>query len=105
MSDYSALKTQMETRRQALQHKIERIKADVSKAHSADWSEQAQERENDEVLNSLGSEAEHEVAEINAALVRMENGEYGKCLSCGVEIPMARLQLRPEDPNCVKCAD
>ena len=36
--------------------------------HSADWSEQAQERQNDEVLEAIGNESQHELTQINVAL-------------------------------------
>ena len=39
---------------------------------SADWTEQASERENDEVLESLGNSSEQELSMINYALQRIE---------------------------------
>jgi DnaK suppressor protein len=51
---------------------------------------------------------EHELAElsaIDAALARMDRGEYGMCIDCGVEIPAARLQAAPETPRCVACQE
>ncbi len=41
---------------------------------------------------------------INAALVRIEQGEYGYCLDCGEPIPKARLRLDPTLPTCIECA-
>lgn len=43
--------------------------------------------------------------EIEAALVRMEKGEYGTCDSCGVSIPRARLHALPWARRCVHCAE
>lgn len=40
---------------------------------------------------------------IDAALVRIEEGTYGTCASCGNEIPAARLEARPESVYCVDC--
>ena len=72
---------------------------------SADWSEQATERENDEVLQSLGNAADEELAMINTALQRIENGRYFICSECGDEIPPERLELLPYSPLCVSCAE
>lgn len=84
-----------------------RIKAlvrDLSKPHSADSSEQAQERENDEVLEALLAEANEEIVLIKAALTRMEAGEYGVCTDCGDEINPQRLEAYPEAACCIDCA-
>jgi len=42
--------------------------------------------------------------QIDAALQRIEAGEYGDCVSCGEEIPTKRLQALPFAIRCVKCA-
>jgi RNA polymerase-binding transcription factor DksA len=43
--------------------------------------------------------------QIEAALVRIEDGLYGVCVECEAKIPKARLQVLPQTPHCVKCAD
>jgi len=42
---------------------------------------------------------------VEAALKRLEIGEYGKCSRCGAEIPEGRLQSVPETPYCLACAN
>ena len=41
---------------------------------------------------------------IKAALQRIDDGEWGYCLSCGEEIAEARLRHDPSTPTCIKCA-
>jgi len=72
---------------------------------SADWAEQASERENDEVLESLGNSSEQELEMIKFALHRIENGNYFNCDKCAEEIPPARLELLPFTAYCVNCAE
>jgi RNA polymerase-binding protein DksA len=72
---------------------------------SADWAEQATERENDEVLESLGNSAEQELLMINSALKRIDAGDYFRCSLCGEDIPVERLELLPFSSHCVSCAD
>jgi RNA polymerase-binding transcription factor DksA len=43
--------------------------------------------------------------QIEAALVRIEDGLYGVCVECEAKIPKTRLQVLPQTPHCVKCAD
>ena len=72
---------------------------------SANWTEQATERENDEVLESLGNVSEQELVMVNSALKRIDSGEYFTCSVCGEDIPAARLELLPFSTRCVNCAD
>ena len=41
---------------------------------------------------------------IQAALARIEEGEYGRCVECGEPISPARLDLDPAVPTCIGCA-
>jgi DnaK suppressor protein len=41
--------------------------------------------------------------QIELAIRRMERGEYGVCVRCEEEIPLARLRVRPEAQVCVRC--
>ncbi len=72
---------------------------------SADWSEQASERENDEVLESLGNSSEQALSMIKFALIRIDEGTYFRCAECGEQIPSARLDLLPFAAHCVDCAE
>lgn len=44
------------------------------------------------------------VVRIEAALSRIEQGEFGFCLECGEGIGKARLEHDPTLPNCISCA-
>ena len=45
-----------------------------------------------------------EIRRIDAALERVESGDYGYCLNCGEEIEPKRLQLDLATPVCIDCA-
>jgi DnaK suppressor protein len=45
-----------------------------------------------------------ELVRIEAALERVDEGEYGHCLACGEPIPEGRLALDPAATLCVACA-
>jgi DnaK suppressor protein len=45
-----------------------------------------------------------ELARIDAALTRFDDGEYGECLTCGEDIAPKRLALDPATPVCIGCA-
>lgn len=44
-----------------------------------------------------------ELDAIRAALGRMDRGTYGRCLSCGVWIPLERLRVQPAAGQCLVC--
>ena len=92
--------------KQHLTDRITAIDRDIRhEGMSADWSEQASERENDEVLESLGNTSEQELLQIKYALRRIEDGTYFYCDKCGEDIPQARLDLLPFTAHCVSCAE
>lgn len=43
------------------------------------------------------------IKKVNQALQRIEDGEYGYCDSCGVEIGLKRLEARPTATLCIDC--
>jgi DnaK suppressor protein len=100
-------KTDIEARLQrkllTLQHRLKNITADVTKEHSCDFAEQAQERANDEVIDAIGNETRNTIRHIHSALRRLEGGQYGICESCGDDIDRKRLEVLPEATHCTLC--
>jgi len=92
--------------KQEVSGRIDAIDRDIRhEGMSADWSEQASERENDGVLESLGNSSEQELSMIKFALMRIDEGNYFSCNECGDDIPLARLDLLPYTALCVNCAE
>lgn len=52
-------------------------------------------------LLSLVETARERLATVDAALAKMDRGEYGICEVCGAPIPEARLEARPMSVRCV----
>jgi len=101
--DVSVMKSELEQRLATMQGRLASIKKDVTQGYSGDSAEQAQERENDEVVDAIGNETAQSIRSIKAALVRIEEGTYGSCAVCGSEIGEARLKVVPEATRCVDC--
>lgn len=87
-----------------LEERLAHVAKDLGSSHSADSSEKAVERENDEVLAGIGQETRASIQQIRAALARIEAGKYGICVLCGEAIKPARLEAIPETVVCVGCA-
>ncbi len=58
----------------------------------------------DGLLALMESERET-LAEVETALQAMEEGTYGRCVSCGREIEPARLEARPYARRCIVCQE
>ena len=106
MQEQEKLKQKLLVMKRETSQRISAIDRDIRhEGMSADWAEQATERENDEVLESLGITAEQELIMINSALKRIDAGDYFQCSLCGEDIPLERLELLPFSLHCVSCAD
>lgn len=101
---YEELRQELETRLAELQARLASLKADAAQSHSADSAEQAQERENDEVVDAIGNETRISIRIIQTALEKIADGTYGACEGCGEDIGVDRLRAVPEATHCVDCA-
>ena len=68
--------------------------------HMADMASDSYDRELS--LNIAGEEQEI-VYEIDEALKRIEEGKFGKCISCDKKIPQKRLNAVPYAKYCIQC--
>ncbi len=68
--------------------------------HMADDANQTSEQE---TMITLQRGAERQLSQVNAALVRINNGTYGICANCGRQISPARLSARPFSTLCINC--
>jgi DnaK suppressor protein len=70
--------------------------------HMADIGTDAYEQE---FTLSLMQNEEDTLSMIESALERIEEGTYGECEECGINIPKTRLTAIPYAPMCVRCAE
>ncbi|PFG20850.1 TraR/DksA family transcriptional regulator [Serinibacter salmoneus] len=75
--------------------------ANIDDEHDPEGATIAFEREQVRAL-SRGTTAQ--LAQVEAALIRMAEGTYGVCEVCGESIPEGRLEARPTASRCVRHA-
>ena len=68
--------------------------------HLADTATETYDRELDYTLEE---NSEHVLAEIEAALKRVEEGTYGICANCGKPVAVDRLDALPWATLCIDC--
>jgi DnaK suppressor protein len=71
----------------------------------ADRLDRAAGLEQQGILENLHSVESRELAEIDAALRRVEQGTYGRCQACGEHIGPVRLHAVPEARFCIRCLE
>jgi DnaK suppressor protein len=69
--------------------------------HDPEGTTLAWERSQADAVRRTASERRAAIAD---ALVALDEGRYGICISCGRPIPEARLEARPWATLCVECA-
>ena len=76
--------------------------ADHFAGHTDSAAQTATERDLEFALD------DHETTElvaVDAALQRISAGTYGRCTTCDVQIPLARLQVAPQAARCIGCQE
>ncbi len=96
MDEYRTLRQQLMHRLAHIEGRLDKVEQDRRRGTNTldpDWEEQATGRQNDEVLDELAEEERLLAIAIRAALQRMEDGSYGRCVTCGEPIAPRRLVL------------
>ncbi|MEU7380473.1 MULTISPECIES: TraR/DksA C4-type zinc finger protein [unclassified Streptomyces] len=69
--------------------------------HDPEGSSTAFERAH---VAALLAQARDHLTDLDRALERLKEGDYGRCEGCGEPIPTQRLEVRPAARTCVRCA-
>ena len=93
-------RSELEARQAQLRARMVEIDTELDSHVEQDWEDAASKQEDDEVLDELDMAARQELRMIEAALQRLDAGEYGYCVTCGERIDEARLDLLPATPFC-----
>ncbi len=88
----------------SLAEQSDEMKNLVKPIESGDEADVASDVIDRTMLDALGAQNSLRLKQIEAALERIRTGKYGICLSCGKEIPQARLEALPYAFLCVNCA-
>jgi DnaK suppressor protein len=98
---------QLLDRREALltvQHGAENATHEMQLLDENDWPDRTQAQADVGRLESLADRALNELKDIEAALLRIERGDYGLCESCGGPVGRQRLAAIPEARFCIGCS-
>jgi DnaK suppressor protein len=106
--DLESIKDALEVRRQALQAELERLMKPPEQGASVSFGKRVGDGTTEAVERIAGTATARSlaasIADIDAALARIELGDYGICQRCGVLISALRLEALPASTLCVDCA-
>ena len=88
--------------RQALAGDLSLLK-ELRQQSGGDVVDAALDSAQDEICSRLAEVESRELAMIENALQRMDQGVYGSCEGCSNKIPSARLQALPYATYCISC--
>lgn len=106
--DLEALRVDLQRRRRAILETARRTDAELDGLRSAErdpeFEEGAQSEHEQYTLARLTDGQRREIGQIDAAIARVEAGEYGVCRDCEQEIDPRRLAAVPSALLCTECA-
>ena len=96
--------------REELIHRTDRLNKNKTRPRSmgmqeADSIEQSVSVQNNEVIDRLEELDRIELDKVLKAIIRIEQGTYGKCVKCGDDISSKRLEAMPFANICMDCMD
>src|SRR5712691_11148884 len=103
-------KQRLQQRRQQLIQEIHANRVDTDNKNFSDMTGGVRDAGDESLAIQLSdlniSSAEKQVTElrqVEAALQRIDEGTYGKCIDCGGDIPVQRLEVYPTAERCTYC--
>jgi len=107
---FNLLRSRLETERKRLNGELEQIKAGVRPANErregspfGKREEEATETLELEKRLAMEKRIRDQLAEVEHALHKFEDGSYGLCDVCGQSIDPARLEALPQANLCLSC--
>ena len=108
-NDLEKIQADLQKRRRQLLETAQRADAEVDGLRAAgrdpEFEEGAQSDSAQQTLFTLGEAQRREIAQIDAALARIEAGRYGVCRACEAPVDPRRLAALPYAEHCAECAE
>jgi RNA polymerase-binding transcription factor len=107
------VRDRLEAERQRAQRRLRALTADFDAVVASSRDTNADDEHDPEgatiafersQVGALVRQARHGLAEVEAAVRRLEAGTYGVCETCGAPVGDERLEARPTARLCIRCA-
>jgi DnaK suppressor protein len=102
------LKTALQKRRRTILETAQRAQQELEALRGAErdpeFEEGAQAEHEEYTLTRVSEVQRRQIAMIDAAMARMDTGDYGICQDCEIDIDVRRLKALPFAIMCTDCA-
>ncbi len=98
----------LDARREQIQKNIAGVEKDLKELHSLELNDEGDYASvsNDNLREvALGQQQELELIEIEVALGKIKDKQYGICEMCEEEISIQRLKVKPHAKYCIDCRE
>lgn len=68
-----------------------------------DQKDEAQQQQFEDIDGAQEQRDIDELADVELALRRLDDGSYGNCVDCGESVPLERLRVQPAAQRCTGC--
>jgi DnaK suppressor protein len=102
----TVLRAQLQEERDRLRDKLRELGfgPDGSLAFDGGFADSSQVTAERSEIEALAGSLTDTLKEVEDALEKLDDGDYGRCESCGGEIGEARLEAMPQAKLCISCA-
>ena len=107
-SELNYFKETLESRNSQIVKNINGVNDELDQLNSLELNDEgdyASVNNNSMVESVIVHQQEQELGEINVALAKIENGEYGTCAMCEDDIGFQRLKVKPHAAYCIDCRE
>jgi DnaK suppressor protein len=95
------LRASLEEERSQLQAQLAELDDESEVSYDENFADSAQVAGQQGANRALSGQLAENLAEVERALAKMDDGTYGRCERCGKEISEARLEAMPATPYCI----
>ena len=95
------LRASLEEEREQLRAQLAELEDEGDLSYDENFADSAQVAGQQGANRALAGQLSENLAEVERALQKMEDGTYGRCERCGKEIGEARLEAMPSTPYCI----
>ena len=107
-SELNYFKDILLNRKEQIEKNIQGVRTELGELNQSDLSDEgdhASANNNSMVEGAIIEQQKQELEEIDKALSKIRNGEYGICEMCEDEIGFQRLKVKPHATYCIDCRE
>ncbi|MEV7808319.1 TraR/DksA family transcriptional regulator [Microbispora sp. NPDC088329] len=101
--DVATARMRLESMLAELDRSIRVLRGDPVDGHDGSLADAGAHLTDADRTRAMLDAASRQRTAVLAALKRLDDGGYGRCVDCGTLVPEGRLEARPEAARCVQC--